>query len=570
MVKQSLIAGCRISLDFAAQRGEKLGPMSLTYLASRFILPTALFCLSLIPAQARFITPDEVITSGALKEPVAKIMKDPKDKDAAAAIKKAADGGDKDAQFAYAFISQQAMGGLEAPKDKPMALIDEAKALYKKSADAGQMAAQNNLGLLKIASGEDLKSSMAIIEDAANAGYGKARITLAQIYIEGVGTEKNPDVAMRWLQRAQESEPNEASYLIGAILEAQGDQAGALNNLTKAAENKYAAAMLHLGNKFLNGSGIQQDLEKAREWFTKAQEAGNVSAKVSLGLIHEVQAANEKDKAKQTDGYKKALDFYKQAAEDKLPDAYNKLGYFCENGLGLGKDEAKAAEWYQKGAEAGLPISMYNWAILNEEGRGVKSKNEAEAVKWLYNAAVAGFAPSQLALGERYRGGKSGVNKDPVAAMSWIEKAATGGNVGAQMELANMLETGEAGFANLETAAKLYLDAAKKGQPVAMYQIADMLEKGRGLKVDLPQAYGFLAAAAKVSAGNEGVAKQVNEKLDALKKRMSAEELKKGGEFLKQLIGDAASAAAPSGPTKEEPKKPATAEPKKPAKPAPR
>lgn len=511
--------------------------MSYSAIFRRLFLPVIAVSLLASTAHARFVLPSEVIKTGPLKDTVAKLEKDPKDKDAVAALKKAADGGDKDAQFAYAFALQSGLGGLEAPKDKPLALLDEAKALYKKAGDAGQEAAVNNLGLLKLATGEDVKSAIALIEDAANSGNAMARITMAQMYIEGAGVPKDPELAVRWLERAQEKEPNESAYYLGLIAEAAKDQARAISLLTKAANNKYLPAMVYLGNKFLNGTGVQANAEEARKWFTAAVEAGLPSAKVNLGVIAEYEAAQEKDKDKQKELFKKALALYQEAADLKVGEAYNKMGYYYENGLGVTKDDAKAYEWYKKGSDAGVAVSTFNLGVLNEEGRGVKAKSEPEALQYYYTAAKAGLPAGQTALAQRYRGGKGGLDKDPIAAMAWLEKAAQAGNVNSQIELANMLETGEAGYVNLKTSSELYIDAAKKGSPVAMYQISDMLEKGRGLQQDLVQAYGFLTTCAKLTTNDEKFGKQAADKLQALKEKMTPDQIKAGDEFFKKLTG---------------------------------
>ncbi|MBP7948406.1 MAG: sel1 repeat family protein [Verrucomicrobiales bacterium] len=544
--------------------------MSLRFVFRRLLLPAVLCCLCRPAAQGRFVTPDEVITEGALKSSAAVFKRSMTGeqptkeaiKSAVEAIRKASDSGDKNGQFAYAFALHQGAAG-DPPKDKPLALVEEAKTLYKKAADAGVPAAQNNLGLLKLATQEDAKQSIALIEEAATAGYGKARITMAQIYMEGTGVEKNLEQASRWLQRAEASDPEEAHYLLGLVSEASNDQPGAVANLTKAAEKNYLPAILQLGAKFMNAQATSAEAaaagrEEARKWFTKAMEAGAPVAKVNLGLIEETQGAAEKDKTKQAEFYKKALQFYQQAAASKVPDAYNKLGYFYENGLGVEKSADKAYSYYKQGADAGLPISMYNVAVMSEEGRGVKEKNESEAVKLFTDAAKRGFGPAQLALGERYRAGKTGLDRDPIAAMAWIEKSAQSGNVVAQLELGNMLESGEAGFANLEAAAKIYLELARKGQPIAMFQLADMFQKGRGLKQDLAKAYGFMTAAAKILASDEKLGKQAADRLAELKKSMSAEQVKEGEAFLKELMPSSGTAGSAEKTAEETPAKPRT------------
>ena len=58
----------------------------------------------------------------------------------------------------------------------------------------------------------------------------------------------------------------------------------------------------------------------------------------------------------------------------------NNLGFMFQNGRGVARDEAEAARWYRKGAEAGDLKAMANLGWMYRNGRGV-AKDEAEAAK---------------------------------------------------------------------------------------------------------------------------------------------------------------------------------------------
>ncbi len=514
---------------------------------SRLLLPTFALALCTPLANARFVNLSDLPKESKLHDAITKLEKDAKDKDALAAIKKAADAGDKEGQFAQAFIIQSGLGGFNPkeakdPKAKAKEYVDQAKTLYAKAAKAGYAAATNNLdllGLITAETPEEAKKAVQLIEDAATGGNGKSRLTYAEMFLEGVGVTKDPEMAVRWLQRASDTEPNEAAYLLARVAEANKDEQSCVANLIKASDNGHVPSMIYLGTKILNGQGVRGSAEDARKLFQKAVDAGMNAAKVNLGIISEVEAAQEKDEAKKADHFKKALALYQAAAADKIAEAYNKIGYFYENGFGVKADLAKAVEQYLKGAEAGLSICDYNLGVLNESGKGVAKADEAKALELFYKAAKNGLPAAQLALGDRYRNGKSGLEKDPVAAMAWFEKAAKGGDMSAQLQLANILETGEAGGVNIKSAAELYLDAAKKGAPIAMYQIADMLQLGRGVKVDLPQAYAYLTACVKSTSADSDLGKKATERLDKMKKDLSADDRKAGDEAFLKLTGTA-------------------------------
>jgi TPR repeat protein len=60
-------------------------------------------------------------------------------------------------------------------------------------------------------------------------------------------------------------------------------------------------------------------------------------------------------------------------------------------------------------------------------GRGVP-KDEAEAARWFSKAAEAGQPTAQFMLGQWYRDGRGGIQQDYVTAYKWFALAVYGGN----------------------------------------------------------------------------------------------------------------------------------------------
>ena len=54
-----------------------------------------------------------------------------------------------------------------------------------------------------------------------------------------------------------------------------------------------------------------------------------------------------------------ALRYYQMAAQAGDPEAQTKMGWMFENGLGVAKDMAKAAEWYGSAAQQKEPVGLY-------------------------------------------------------------------------------------------------------------------------------------------------------------------------------------------------------------------
>ena len=73
------------------------------------------------------------------------------------------------------------------------------------------------------------------------------------------------------------------------------------------------------------------------------------------------------------------------------PKAMTMLGELYANGLGIKRDYAKAAEWYQRAADAGDREGMFALAMMRLSGRG-GAANRDQAVKLLASSAKLGNA----------------------------------------------------------------------------------------------------------------------------------------------------------------------------------
>jgi TPR repeat protein len=114
----------------------------------------------------------------------------------------------------------------------------------------------------------------------------------------------------------------------------------------------------------------------------------------------------------------KAAECFQRAAAKNLPEAEARLAYWTSNGIGgLPKDNVKAEQWAKKAIEHGLTTKATNnaeaqteLAVLYEYGLGV-SKDETKAAELAQKAAGQGYTRAQNALGLLYQNGQ-GVTKD--------------------------------------------------------------------------------------------------------------------------------------------------------------
>jgi TPR repeat protein len=149
-----------------------------------------------------------------------------------------------------------------------------------------------------------------------------------------------------------------------------------------------------LGLKHLNGMGVAKDYKKASEYFEEAAKRGHASAQYNLGYMYQKGDGVKKD-------YQRARSLYEQAAKQGHSNAQNSLGYMYDTGLGLNQQDYE------------------------------------EAVKWYKKAADQGHADAQFMLGNMYADG-AGVMLDPPKALFWYEKAAKQGHARAQISLMEM------------------------------------------------------------------------------------------------------------------------------------
>jgi len=156
---------------------------------------------------------------------------------------------------------------------------------------------------------------------------------------------------------------------------------------------------------------------------------GNPEAQNQLGDIYREGAASSQD-------LKKALFWYRRAADGGDPHGQNNVGSMHLNGLGTASNPEEAVKFYRLAAEQGLPTAQYNLGVRYREGEGIPL-DLPEAAKWLRLAAEAGEPYAQNDYGVMLRFG-NGIPKDIVKAAHWFIKAAKQGDVCALGNLSDM------------------------------------------------------------------------------------------------------------------------------------
>lgn len=144
-------------------------------------------------------------------------------------------------------------------------------------------------------------------------------------------------------------------------------------------------------------------------------------------------------------------------------------GMAYANGTGVERDDAAAAAWFLKAADAGVPMAQFQIGVAYEKGIGVAA-DAKEAARWYMEAANRGNVKSMYNLGVAYANG-AGIEKNLGEAARRFEQAASYGLADALFNLAVLYEHGLGVTASLADAYKWYAIAASAGDADARMRV---------------------------------------------------------------------------------------------------
>ncbi len=256
----------------------------------------------------------------------------------------------------------------------------------------------------------------------------------------------------------------------------------------KNKENLAVKRYGNLGDKYLKGDGVGQDARKAVSFYRKAAEKGDGDALFKLGSM-----------CIRGDGIRKnpqkAAMFYRKAAEQGHTESQFNLGRLYRNGKGVEKDDNKAARYYREAAEQGHAAAQFNLGLMHKEGIGIV-KSAEKALTYYRQAAEQEHVNAQFSLAQMYANG-TGVQKDDREAFKWYSKAAGKGQVDAQFNLGNIYLYGNGVEKDFQEAVTWYRKAAEKGHANAQFNLGDIYENGSGVRKDNQEARKWYGKAAK-------------------------------------------------------------------------
>ena len=172
-----------------------------------------------------------------------------------------------------------------------------------------------------------------------------------------------------------------------------------------------------------------------------------------------------------------------------LPAQYH-LGFLYGEGRGVERNPQKALHWFRRAADKGDVKAQYAVGLALS-----RQADKREAAQWFRRAADQGMVDAQFQLALFYEKG-DGVAVDEAEARRLYRAAAKKDNA-AMFNLALMLDEGRGGPPDLNGAIDLYIRAAQASLPAAQHALCELLLDGRGVTRNLEDAAGWCRAAAQ-------------------------------------------------------------------------
>lgn len=219
----------------------------------------------------------------------------------------------------------------------------------------------------------------AALRQAAGGGDARAQYVLALLYSDA---KANPpgSTSPNWV---------EAAHL-----------------LSLAASQGLAPAQYRLAVLYERGDGVGKDIGKAKSWYQRAAEQGNVKAMHNLAVVVSRESGNA--------DFALAGKWFSEAASYGLADSQFNLGVLAEHGLGRDKSLEDAYKWYALAA-----LSHDLGAIKHRDMVKAKlspaASNRAEAAVKNWTARPANLAANEVALQPSWRTVSTGAGAAEIA-----------------------------------------------------------------------------------------------------------------------------------------------------------
>jgi hypothetical protein len=167
------------------------------------------------------------------------------------------------------------------------------------------------------------------------------------------------------------------------------------------------------------------DYVRARKYFEKASEDGNIVADWYLGHMCRLGRGGPRDEAAAFSYYSRVADGFSDDETDSrrlriTVDALVQVADFYRRGseeAGVKQDFLRAMRIYKLASTYGHPAAQYALGVMHIRGQGIEA-NPAQGLKWLITAARKRFPLAEAELGDLYWRGEF-VRLDRTRALMW-------------------------------------------------------------------------------------------------------------------------------------------------------
>ena len=357
--------------------------------------------------------------------------------------------------------------------------------------------------LLKIAwCDDDRKEAFQMFLRSAEDGYPEALHQVAVMYRDGIGTSKDFEKMIFYLNKSAEKGLMRSITLLADIY-GQGkllpkDRGISFKWTLRAAELGNRDFMYRVAVMYRDGIGVDCDKEESNRWFKRFVNTNiyqqnalasnyvrlidndglellyeNMADAMNPGMIQQF-IIYSKDSGKK-DQLLKSLEMLAEAGNQ---DAINKLGNMYYDGFCVNVDLKKALYWYDKGTKYGNSWSCFRAGEMYRDGKGTE-KNIPYSMSIFKNAAVMGDIRCLESLihlsysGEEYK-------ETFQWSMKLMEKYAESGSMDAISRIGNMYVKGMSVDKSTEKALYWYKKGADLGDWNCSRKVKEILSQQSG------------------------------------------------------------------------------------------
>lgn len=221
------------------------------------------------------------------------------------------------------------------------------------------------------------EKGISFAKNAAEAGYWNAQCLL---FLENnlLFGEKNLKEAEEWLCKAAEKGYARAQSILGIQCYRKKDYANFVKWTKKAVEKNLARAQYNLGQEYVYGEVIEQDIPKGVKLLINAAKQGHLNAQKRLAIIYEGGINGI------SPNLEESIKWLTKAAEQGDSFSQCQLGIRYANGILGERDFIKGLEWIHKAVRQGDEHAKKTLERI------YKDKN---AIAYIRKKQIPGFNP---------------------------------------------------------------------------------------------------------------------------------------------------------------------------------